>query len=135
MKSMLAILLSISALLGAGSVGAAAPPPASVAATTAPFSEWQKIEILLSELGRLQGAVFIRNGSEYTAAQAVEHMRYKWNHSGGRVKTAGDFILLCGTKSSVSGLPYRIRLADGTTEDSAVFFRVELAKLEKSATQ
>ncbi len=128
MKSILATLLFLFALVGASLAGAAAPP-ASVSATTAPFSEQQKIEILLSEVGRLQGAVFIRNGSEYTAAQAVDHMRYKWKHAGTQVKTAEDFIVLCATKSSMSGLAYRIRFIDGTTMDSAVFLEAQLKRM------
>jgi hypothetical protein len=128
MKILLASLLFVFALLGACRVDAAAPQ-ASVPAATAPISEQQKIEILLSSIGRLQGAVFIRNGSEYTAAQAVDHLRYKWNHAGDRVKTAEDFIVLCATKSSMSGLPYRIRLADGTTMDSAVFLEQQLKRM------
>ncbi len=128
MKPILATIIVLSALLGAGSAFPATAP-ASVSATTAPFSEQQKIEILLSSIGHLQGAVFIRNGSEYTAAQAVEHIRYKWQHAGDRVKTAEDFIVQCATKSSMSGLPYRIRLADGTTMDSAVFLEQQLKRM------
>jgi hypothetical protein len=96
----------------------------------APISEPQKIEALLASIEHLQGAVFIRNGSEYTAAQAAEHLRYKWNKAGDRVKTAEDFIVLCATKSSMSGLAYRIRFADGTTLDSAVFLEQQLKRLD-----
>ncbi len=99
-------------------------------AAAAPASESQKIEFLLSSIGHLQGAVFIRNGSEYTAAQAVEHLRYKWQHAGKQVETAEDFIVLCATKSSMSGLVYRIRFADGTTLDSAVFLEQQLKRLD-----
>jgi len=123
MKPILASLLCLFALLGAAWADAA------------PISERQKIEALLSSIEHLQGAVFIRNGSEYSAAQAAEHLRYKWGKAGERVKSAEDFIALCATKSSMSGLAYRIRFADGKTVDSAVFFLAELAKLEKPATR
>lgn len=118
MKTLLASFLFVFTLLGAAWADAA------------PISEPQKIEMLLSSIGRLQGAVFIRNGSEYTAAQAAEHLRYKWNKAGDRVKTAEDFIVLCATKSSMSGLAYRIRFADGTTLDSAVFLEQQLKRLD-----
>ena len=118
MKTLLASFLFVYTLLGAAWADAA------------PISEPQKIEMLLSSIGRLQGAVFIRNGSEYTAAQAAEHLRYKWNKAGDRVKTAEDFIVLCATKSSMSGLAYRIRFADGTTLDSAVFLEQQLKRLD-----
>ena len=130
MKFLLAMFFAGSALLAAAPVAANPPAPsASVSATNAPFTEQQKIEILLSEVGRLQGAVFIRNGSEYSAAQAVEHMRYKWKHAGGLVKTAQDFIVVCATKSSMSGQPYKIRFADGKTVASAEFLEQQLKRM------
>ena len=45
------------------------------------------------------------------------------------MKTADDFIRLCGSRSSLSGEKYRIRFADGTTIDSEVFFRNRLKTL------
>lgn len=128
MKPIYAPLIMLLSLLGPGSVVAAATQ-ASVPAATAPISEQQKIEILLSSIGRLQGAVFIRNGSEHSATEAVDHLRYKWKHAGDRVKTAEDFIVNCATKSSLSGLPYRIRFADGKTEDAAIYFEDQLKRM------
>jgi hypothetical protein len=45
------------------------------------------------------------------------------------VKTAEDFIRLCGSKSSVSGKAYRIRFSDGTAMDTETFFRKRLKAL------
>lgn len=98
-------------------------------AEAAPMTEPQKIEALLASIEHLQGAVFIRNGSEYSAAQAVEHLRYKWNKAGDRVKTAEDFIVLVASKSSMSGLAYRIRFADGRVVDTATFLGEQLRRL------
>lgn len=39
----------------------------------------QEIETLLGRLGRLDGAVFIRNGREHSAADAETHLRMKWS--------------------------------------------------------
>ena len=47
-------------------------------AQAAPLSEPQKIEALITSVEQLKGAVFIRNGSEYSGAQAAHHLRMKW---------------------------------------------------------
>jgi len=78
-----------------------------------------EIESLLGYLGGLDGAVFIRNGSEHTAAEAVSHLRLKWDKQRDQIATAEDFIRLCGTQSSLSGQPYQIRFKDGTTRPCA----------------
>ena len=68
----------------------------------------------------------MRNGSEYEAHAAASHLRLKLKAAGGKVKTVEDFIQYCASKSSISGEPYLIRLADGTTLKSEVFFRNRL---------
>src|SRR5689334_5113315 len=75
--------------------------------------EDQKIEFLIGKIAAMQDAVFVRNGSEYTAQQAADHLRLKLRRAGSRVKTADDFIVYCATGSSVSGEPYSIRFHDG----------------------
>lgn len=77
--------------------------------------EPEKIERLIASVEALEGAVFLRNGSEYTAKEAGAHLRRKWKSAGSRIRTAEQFIDHLGTKSSLSGEPYRIRLADRTT--------------------
>lgn len=74
-----------------------------------------EIEALLGYLKNLGGAVFIRNGSEHTATEAAAHLRLKWEKQAGKIKTAEDFIARCGSKSSLSGQRYQIRLKDGQT--------------------
>jgi len=95
-----------------------------------PPSEAQKIELLIQSVAELTHARFIRNGSEYDAAAAADHLRLKLSHSGGRVKTAEDFIRYCGSTSSVSGQPYRIRYDDGREVTSEAFLRARLAEIE-----
>jgi hypothetical protein len=97
----------------------------------APPSEPQKIEALLTAVEKLQGqAVFIRNDSEHDAKAAGDHLRMKWKNAGKHVQTAGDFIRLCATGSSMSGQPYKIRFKDGHEVPSADFFWTELKKLD-----
>lgn len=89
----------------------------------------QKIAALIQAVADLRGAVFIRNGSEYDAKAAADHLRMKRENAGSRVKTPDDFIRLCGSTSSMTGRPYQIRYADGKTETSEAFLRARLAEL------
>ena len=92
-------------------------------------AEAAKIRQLIAAVETLEGAQFIRNGRVYDAKAAADHLRLKLKTAGNRVKTADDFIRLCGSRSSLSGEKYRIRFADGTTVDSEVFFRTRLKTL------
>jgi hypothetical protein len=90
--------------------------------------EQQKISYLIDSVATLQGATFIRNGTEYDATRAADHMRLKLRFAGSRVKTAEDFITYCGTASSMSGTKYTIRFHDGHVVDSATFLHGKLAE-------
>ena len=92
--------------------------------------EQKKITYLIDSVAALQSATFIRNGSEYDAKRAADHMRLKLRFSGNRVKTAEDFITYCGTSSSMSGVKYTIRFRDGRVVDSATFLLGKLAEYE-----
>lgn len=87
----------------------------------------QRIEYLIDTVARMHDATFIRNGSEYDAQQAADHMRLKLRYAGSKVRSAEDFIVCCGTGSSLSGQPYAIRFADGRIVPSADFLRERLA--------
>jgi hypothetical protein len=56
--------------------------------------EQKKIEFLLSSVENLNGAKFIRNGSEHDGKKAAELLRMKLQKTGNNVKTANDFISL-----------------------------------------
>jgi Family of unknown function (DUF5329) len=58
-------------------------------------------------------AVFIRNGSEHTPAEAVNHIKAKYAHFKDQIKTPQDFIRLSASKSLLSGKPYLVRTPDG----------------------
>lgn len=88
--------------------------PVSTSSTSeSTLSESQKIEQLISMLRSLEGAVFIRNGSEHTAQEAASHLEAKWQKHGSKIKTAEEFIAYLATKSSMSGEMYMIRFVDG----------------------
>lgn len=87
----------------------------------------RRIEYLIDSVARMHDATFIRNGGEYDAQQAADHMRLKLRYAGNKVRSAEDFIVCCGTGSSLSGQPYAIRFADGRIVPSADFLRERLA--------
>jgi hypothetical protein len=130
---------AIAAALGAHAAMAGTAPstaPASQPHAGAPamhMTEAQKIQALIHSVETLNGAVFIRNGSEYDAAKAASHLRMKLDYAGKKVQTAEQFIDKLATGSSMTGKPYRIRFADGHSVESAVYFREQLRKLEAPA--
>ncbi len=99
----------------------------------APMTEEQKIDALIHSVEVMPGAQFIRNGSVYDGKAAADHLRTKRRFAGSRLKTADQFITYCATGSSFCGKPYQIRLANGATMDSAVFFRAQLKRIDAEA--
>jgi hypothetical protein len=89
----------------------------------------QETDALIRAMQDLDGAVFIRNGSEHTALEAADHLRSKLKAAGGRIHNAEDFIEQIASKSSMTGNPYSIRLRDGKTVDAGEWFRARLAEL------
>jgi len=92
--------------------------------------ESQKITYLIASVETLRGAQFIRNGTAYDARAAADHLRLKLRKAGSRVVTADDFIRLCASASSVSGIPYQIRFADGRVFSSEAYLRQKLAEFK-----
>ena len=101
-------------------------------AQDAALSEKAKIEALIARVEKLDGAVFIRNGSDYDAKTAAKFLRGKWGRNESEIKTAADFIAKAATGSSTSGKPYLIRFKDGAQTECGVFLSTELKKLEQT---
>jgi len=78
------------------------------------------------------GVVFIRNGTEHTAAQAADHLRTKRKAAGKKIKTARDFIEQLATRSSLSGKPYLIRTGDGRETPAGSWLAERLRTLESA---
>jgi hypothetical protein len=91
-----------------------------------------KIAALIEAVETLQGAKFIRNGTDYDAKAAADHLRLKLGKAGSQVKTAEDFIEGCASRSSVSGEKYRIRYADGREVEAGLFFYEKLKEIDHS---
>ncbi len=97
------------------------------------LSEAEKIEQLIRLIGSLKGASFIRNGEPYTAEDAANHLRAKWNNSGSNssdVTTAKQFIDQFASRSSQSGEAYQIKFENGETVLAGDFLLGELVKIE-----
>ena len=88
--------------------------------------ERNKIEYLITSIEHIEGAKFIRNGTEHDGKEAAEHLRSKLKSADGKVQTADDFIRLCASKSFISGKPYKIRTSDGKVINSEQYFRDKL---------
>ncbi len=95
-----------------------------------PLTERQKIQALLNEIGKAKGMVFIRNGVEHKAARAKSHLAYKYSRTKSRIRTARHFIKYLGTKSSWTGIAYKVRLKNGKTMPSAVWLNARLTEIE-----
>lgn len=93
--------------------------------------EQQRIDFLLNSVETAKGIKFIRNRSEYDGIAAGKHLRDKLGYAGERVKTAEQFIQYCASESSMTHLKYTVRLADGKTVDSAVYFTGLLREWEQ----
>jgi len=110
-------LILAAALLAGLPLSSHAAPAAATSART-PAAE---IDALIDRVAHAKGVVFIRNGSEYTATEAAAHLQRKREAAGDKVRTPEQFIDALGARSSMSGKPYRVRLADGREMDSAVW--------------
>lgn len=114
---------TISASTGTNTSNQTAPP--------ATLTERQKIDKLLDAVATLDGAVFIRNGSEHSPSAAADHLRGKLRSAGSRVTTARQFIDSIASASSSSGQDYTIRLKDGTVITTREFLNTKLRELEQ----
>lgn len=94
-------------------------------------AEMARINRLIDAVAQRGDLKFIRNGKEYTAAQAGDFLRGKLKWRIEKVSTIQDFIVEVGTRSTTSGETYLVRLDDGRTLPSAQFLTQELRRLEK----
>src|SRR5438128_12647271 len=72
----------------------------------------QTINYLLDYIGKLD-VTFIRNGQSHTPAEAVAHIKAKYEHFKSEIKTPEDFIRLAASNSLLTGQPYLVRTPDG----------------------
>jgi hypothetical protein len=99
------------------------------AAETAPAAEKAKIEALISHIQGLEKATFIRNGSDYSGANAAKFLQAKWERNDKEVQTAADFIAKVASSSGTTGKPYLIRFKDGKETPCGEYLTAQLKKL------
>jgi hypothetical protein len=96
------------------------------------MSEEAKIDHLLASVKQMpEGTRFMRNGKEYGSGKAAEHLRMKYARGKKHAGTAKLFIENIASKSSLTGIEYRIRFVDGSTVTTREFFLEQLKKIEK----
>ena len=94
-------------------------------------TERARIERVLDALAARKDLRFVRNGKEYTGAQAADFLRGKLQWQIEKVATAQDFIIQIGTRSTSSGNVNLVRLADGRELPSAQFLTQQLQRVDK----
>jgi len=92
----------------------------------------EEISHLLQYIEKSECVLF-RNGKEHTPAEALEHIRMKYEHVRKKVKAAEDFIEYAATKSSLSGKPYLVRCAE-KERPTGEWLREELVRFRQPAT-
>jgi hypothetical protein len=122
------LLCAFPAILMALSLGASLPAAAAPSA-----SEQKLIDTLIANVQNTQSMKFMRNGKEHGPDESAKHLRDKFNHFKDKIVTAEDFIRLCGTRSEVSKVPYKVRIAGGATRNAGDYLNDELRKLRRQA--
>jgi hypothetical protein len=76
------------------------------------------------------GCEFNRNGTWYNAADAVNHIRKKYDYLVEKaiLTSTESFIEKAASESSMSGKPYQVKCADKEAVTSASWFNAELKK-------
>ncbi|WP_280191573.1 DUF5329 domain-containing protein [Delftia sp. PS-11] len=110
-------------------IGATALLPAAPGQAQTNARSRQEVSALL-DFVQGSGCLFIRNGSEYSSADARQHLQKKREYleNKGLLNSAEDFITRAATGSSMSGKPYKVRCA-GQERPSAEWLGQELARL------
>lgn len=87
----------------------------------------QEIEHLFAYLEG-SGCQFNRNGTWYTASDAVAHIRKKYDYLVGKdlLNTTESFIEKAATESSMSGKPYQVKCEGQPEILSSTWFNNEL---------
>lgn len=116
------ILAAAAATAFALCTGAMASPPSAAK---------DEIDHLLQYVAD-SSCTFVRNGSEYPAGKARDHLESKYRFVGSRISSAEDFIQYLATKSSLSGEPYHVKCGK-TDALSGAWLTAELKRYRSSA--
>ncbi len=92
----------------------------AVTSHATPYIESQKEIQHLLEYVKLTDCQYERNGTQHTGAEAVEHIKKKYDYYLDDIKTAEDFIEYSATQSKMSGKKYKVHckgLSEQTSQD------------------
>jgi hypothetical protein len=89
-----------------------------------------EIEHLIDFVAR-SDCVFVRNATEHTPAEAVAHIRRKYDHYREAIDSAEIFIELCAARSTLSGQPYWIRCRGATPAKSRTWLLLEVVRFRQ----
>jgi hypothetical protein len=103
----------------------------SSVATASPADAKDEIDHLLQYVAA-SSCTFVRNGSEYPADKAREHLAGKYRFAASRISSAEDFIQYLATKSSLSGEPYHVKCGKADALSGA-WLTAELNRYRSSA--
>jgi hypothetical protein len=111
---------------------AAAPAHAAELSSSAK----EEIDALLKRL-ETSDCQFYRNGSWHDGSAARDHLQMKLEYlvEKGLITDSEEFIKEAGTKSSMSGQPYKVRCPNQTEQSSAVWLGSELRKIRQKDTK
>lgn len=95
------------------------------------LTEAQKVERLIDFIRGLDGATFIRNGSEHNCQEAADHLQAKWKKHMDKIRTAENFVTELASESGMTGEVYKIKFPDGTVVPTKQVLLKELKRLEQ----
>ncbi|MFD3000089.1 DUF5329 family protein [Pontibacter toksunensis] len=129
---MLGTVLLTSFLSAQAAPGGAANPIETVCSSTvAELTEVQKVERLIEFVRGLEGATFIRNGTEHNCQEAANHLQAKWEKHKDKIGSAKDFITELASASGMTGEAYKIKFPDGTIAETKEVLMKELERIEQ----
>ncbi len=82
-----------------------------IALADVPAEQINEVEHLL-DFVKHSHCTINRNGRDYNAEKALEHIKNKYNYFRDDIKSTEDFIKLSATKSTMSGKYYIVRCTD-----------------------
>ena len=94
--------------------------------------EVDRIDALLKRVAAAD-VIFVREGKDYTGAEAAAHLRQKYEAAKAKVTTLDAFLTEIASRSSLTGNPYSIKFADGSSQSALDWLRVLVAEMERDA--
>jgi hypothetical protein len=96
----------------------------------------REVDELLARVGK-SGCEFYRGGSWYNAEKARDHLERKYRYLAVRnlLGSAEDFVVMGGTRSSMTNEPYAIRCGSAAAQPSAAWLTEELRTIRQASAK